>query len=248
MKKYLLILPVLALALSFGAYKAYADIYGSSLIAWWTMDSNAVSGTSLIDKSGNSNTGTINNGPTAMAGKTGQALLFNGVNQNVDIPTFSANSWTVNIWAKYYGTVYGNYTFLSFDNYPATPRDCILIKAAAANAYQYAFCVNNTVQFSSPAITGLNIANWNMITLVFDDTTGNGYVYINGKYQLGYVLTGGGPYSYIDGRLANHYYSSTEYEYSNVALDDVRIYNRLLTTPEVQQLYYQTQGTHGGFN
>ncbi len=52
-------------------------------IGRWALDES--SGSTAIDSSGNGHNGTLVNAPTRIAGKTGNALRFNGVDQSVDI-------------------------------------------------------------------------------------------------------------------------------------------------------------------
>jgi hypothetical protein len=58
----------------------------SGLVGYWTMDDKNISGTTVTDKSGNGNNGTIS-GATKTAGKLGQALKFDGTS-NKKIPKF----------------------------------------------------------------------------------------------------------------------------------------------------------------
>ena len=65
---------------------------------------DAGSGTNLIDYSGNANTGTIV-GPTWTAGKYGNALLFDGINDRIDIPNsasldISGNGISISMWVN----------------------------------------------------------------------------------------------------------------------------------------------------
>ena len=63
------------------------------------------SGTTWTDLSGNGNTGTLINGPTYNSANGG-AIVFDGVNDYVDVPAFSALSFgtgdfSISIWAKF---------------------------------------------------------------------------------------------------------------------------------------------------
>ena len=106
-------LVVLAVAVAF-AGTARAD-----LVSYWTFDAADISGSTLTDVVAGVNDGTIYNSPTAVAGKFGEALSFNGSNQYVEIPhsasldldgpfavsawvnTTSAGGWFRTIVAKY---------------------------------------------------------------------------------------------------------------------------------------------------
>ncbi|HJY81928.1 MAG TPA: LamG-like jellyroll fold domain-containing protein, partial [Candidatus Binatia bacterium] len=65
---------------------------------------NEGGGTTASDASGNGHTGTVVNSPTWTTGKVGSALLLNGTNQYVDVPSNSAfnltGDLTVAAWVK----------------------------------------------------------------------------------------------------------------------------------------------------
>src|SRR3989344_4528479 len=98
MKRFLLlVLPVLLLGLGISFYYAYEPIQAgvrrvltinknisdNGLIAYWTMDELDKEGTTLRDKGGNLNHGTLTNSPTFTKGILGDALSVNGTNQYV---------------------------------------------------------------------------------------------------------------------------------------------------------------------
>lgn len=78
----------------------------SGPIAEWNL--NETSGTTAIDSTGNGNTGTLVNSPTYIAGKSGNALSFDGVNDymstNVQIaPATSSTLQSFTAWTYYPG-------------------------------------------------------------------------------------------------------------------------------------------------
>jgi hypothetical protein len=62
--------------------------YAPSPVGYWKMDENT--GTLANDSSGNGNAGTLTNGPTWAAGKSGSAVNFNGSNSYIDVPNSSS--------------------------------------------------------------------------------------------------------------------------------------------------------------
>jgi hypothetical protein len=70
-------------------------------VGHWTLDER--SGTTANDITGNANTGTLTSGPQWTAGKLGQGLQFDGVNDNVNVGTgtgLSPSNWTISTWVK----------------------------------------------------------------------------------------------------------------------------------------------------
>lgn len=80
------------------------------LVGYWSFDSGDVSGTTVLDQSGDGNNGTTANDPKQVPGKLAQALSFNGTSQYVSVP-YSASLAppvvSVSAWA-YYNSVPGN--------------------------------------------------------------------------------------------------------------------------------------------
>ena len=60
------------------------------------------SGTAWSDLSGNSNTGTLTNGPTFSAGNMG-SILFDGTNDWINLPTagFGGTTFSIDFWIKF---------------------------------------------------------------------------------------------------------------------------------------------------
>ena len=74
----------------------------SGLVAYWKFDEG--SGTTVSDSSGNGNTGTLVNGPLWTAGRVGNALFFDGIDDNVTVPDSNSldlsSSFTLSAWVN----------------------------------------------------------------------------------------------------------------------------------------------------
>jgi len=225
---------------------SHADIT-TGLVGWWRFDeatSGTCSGASILDSSGNSNTGTCNNSPTWTTGHLAGAMSFNGTNQNIsmngnNLPS-TTSSRTISVWEKttssflsgshyrnilYYGTYNTNQAiFLSISTEQST--------GAINNFYisQYGDRV-----FASSGNT-VNDGNWHQLCATYDGTTWR--LYIDGTASS----TAGGsnhPNMTTNTLLTN---SATIGEdpggdYFPGTLDDMRIYNRALSSSDVAQLY-----------
>ena len=81
-----------------------ATTIGNGLIAYWSFDET--SGTSVADRSGNGNTGTLTSGASFTSGKTNNGVNLNGSGSWVNIPnkTITGN-FTLAAWVNFSGTI-----------------------------------------------------------------------------------------------------------------------------------------------
>ena len=85
--------------------------------------------------------------------------------------------------------------------------------------------------------TAVNIGEWALITATINGTLGTIDIYLNGEYQASSSVLASihtNDQRYLIGAFG--YHDGTEF-FFNGAIDDVRIYNRVLTPQEIQQLY-----------
>lgn len=230
---------------------AKADIYGSSLVAWYTLDSNDISGTSVTDNSGSGNTGTTVNSPTLVTGKLAQALSFNGTSQYVSTPSMNVgNVFTVSVWAE-----------TNQANSALTPYIVVANRAAGAgngfsielNTYQttdkkiYFDTSNGSTVTSLSSSAGTWTDNvWHLITVVANRTTGVGSIYLDGSsVASGTIRT---DFNTTAALAIGSYIppDATRFHFPG-SIDDVRIYNRALSAAEVAALYYQGNGFSNSF-
>lgn len=211
-------------------------------------DSSYVSGSTVWkDISGNSNNGTLTNGPTFNTGSKGN-IAFDGVDDHVinsstsNIPTGNSNR-TIQCWA-----------------YPKTDINCFIQLGTSGGGnqvyivqyYNYPFPVVGTLYLFTD---GINISNnititgsqlpilnaWNYIT--FGNSGQNWFYYLNGKS----TLSGTWPTTlntigqkYIVGRRDE----ASPYGYVNGNISQVSIYNRALSADEILQNFNSTKGRY----
>ncbi len=202
------------------------------LVGCWSFDGSYAN---VPDCSGNNNTGTLTNGPIRAAGKIGQALDFDGVNDYILINDAGSTVLDINgpvsicVWFKTNSVVAGDRALVSDNdgfkeyNFELTGDDLLFSwnggteesYTTTANIFQtgvwYHACgmrvSNSEVRFY---VNGLNYAaTWNG----FDATPGN-----SGATNIG--------------RFGN-----ADSDYFNGLIDDVRIYNRALSATEIARLY-----------
>lgn len=209
--------------------------YNPTLKAWWRFDES--SGVVASDSSGNGNDGAIT-GAVRVAGKYGKALSFNGTSDYVDVP-YSASldnfdELTVSAWI---------YPIAN----PAVAYPSVVTKAAGAvgGFVLYFYTVNNTIQFMIQDSVGAIYATpivipafniWYHVVATYKrNATLN--LYVNGVPSTPTVAT-------RDERLT----LNAPVRISNLdswdlwkgVIDDVHIYNRVLSLAEIQALYAGT--------
>ncbi|MBF0570362.1 MAG: hypothetical protein HQL12_00680 [Candidatus Omnitrophica bacterium] len=201
------------------------------LVGWWRFDDvyPTVTGScsTVVDSSGNGNTGTCVSGPTWAAGQISTVvggLSFNGTNQFVNTAfTTQPAPCTVAAWVKPVSVS------LPTIEYSSVVDDGVY----SVRAEQYSnqpvgfthYGVNDYIYSPSYALTP-NV--WTH--LVFVQISGTSTLFANGMQQGTINQTFSCPAAYI-GREKN--YAQTYYG----SMADVRIYNRALSASEISQLY-----------
>lgn len=220
----------------------------SGLVGWWPMD--GVNGTSVPDASGGGYTGTTHGSPTLEQGKFGAGMLFNGNSQYADLgavtPSLPA---TFSLWMQIPATssaqrllthsgssVYNGFQLVettsgSSNVFSILLGDGVGCSSAhrqnfnisgtyAANTWHHVVVVVNSISSVSAYIDGTS-------KTVTNDGTGTGASY---GYFAGAHLDAGGTPDFGCGNAS----------YGAGVVDDVRVYNRALSSTEVTSLYNQT--------
>ena len=200
--------------------------FESGLVGYWPMEEG--SGNITRDLSPFGNTGTLLNSPTWTIGRYGKALNFVGASsQDVSMSntaSLSISTGTVSAWVN--GTnCTGNAGFCG-----------VVIKQLAYSLYT----LNNVFglyDWSAATFrsSGVNVADgkWHMITASFQSGVAGGTnLYVDGVLKLNTNMT----VTSQSFGLAIGYSNSTT-QYYNGKIDDVRVYNRVLSAAEIKQLY-----------
>jgi len=221
-----------------------ADMYREvtslgDLILYYTMSNG--SGTSLTDNSGNSNTGTLTNGPTwkasgCFAGPR-NALDFDGTNDFVDCGTAAntkiTDNLTISAWVKTSCTDGGWRTFLT-NHWLGFTSGMILAVSPTTGLFHYAFCQSTGVWTSrDPANSVTNDGKWHNIVITFQ--AGTIKTYFDGKLIDTYI-SGLSSIVYTNERtLQIGRDSGTEQEWWQGQIDEVSIWSRVLSENEVRE-------------
>ena len=204
-------------------------------MGYWAFDEG--SGTTTADGSGNAVTGTVR-GAVWTAGRSGSALGFDGVDDHVELGTFSASGSAITIAA-----------WFKADAFPNTvPR--IISKATTGTSIQHYFMLATANVDSVPRLRFRLMTNGSTKTLtatsgnlvagqwVHAAATYNGAtmrLYLNGV-QVGSRGVSGA----IDGsatapvRIGESPNGAGAFD---GVIDQVRVYNRVLSASEISSLY-----------
>lgn len=270
MKYYLAAILVFLIGIGIIAFFSFAkaDIYGSSLVGWWNMDNNQITGTALTDLSGSGNNGTLTNTPTTGGpGISGQSITFDGAD---DYIAYGAAT-TFN---------FGTATSFSYGGWFKTSTD----KLQRIMSTGQAGCNNGFMMMLLNTANGLgqiwggigggggsncasvrsttNYADgkWHLGLYVADQTAKTLILYVDGSKAGIQKLAGWGACPTITNNVADYSgcasinadastnlaigsHNGTQ-EYWNGQLEDIRIYNRALSASEVQALYYYGISQH----
>jgi len=194
-----------------------------NLVAWWTLDEG--SGTVALDWSGHGNHGTLANGPQWVNGYDGGALQFDGSDDSVIYYLPAEETWsayTVAVWAKA-GSIWQSNNSCVFANH--------MIYATDTPSFQFSFDAVNNYQYhgSVDQIMGPVTTAWVHLAATCDGPTTN--LYYNGDLVAS-VSTGAinpvfSKFAIGINRAEDNWFEGT--------IDNVRIYDKVLTADEIQQ-------------
>ncbi|MGN6369692.1 MAG: PKD domain-containing protein, partial [Phycisphaerae bacterium] len=217
-----------------------ANTIYSGQVGHWTFDSDA------SDSSGNGNNGTLTNGAlidtTPSTNKVGAGKLsLDGTNDYVDlashVSSFSGmTQGTISAWIK---TTMGG------------TRDILTLNDNSGNNYASLYLAGGKLEFevfnSSDKLdvasnATVNDGNWHQVAVTVD-ATGN-KLYVDGVAAASTYFTGNSStQAFFSAVSALSYMEIGSYKYSTGlselfagAIDDVRVYNRALTSTDIAQL------------
>lgn len=202
----------------------------TNLIGQWKFDETV--GNTAIDNSGRGNNASLIGGPVRVNTLKDRGLKFSGSNQYTIISSTSklalSNSLTISFWSRL-GTTAGS-------RYVMTKRlgqdDYAIVFGFIAGKYElYGEFFTGTAPRTA-LTTSVVDTDWHLITFTYDGATVNGY--LDGKLDV----QSNKVFSFGDSGGALRFATSTGgVDFYNGTLNDVRLYNRPLTSQEVLTLY-----------
>jgi alpha-tubulin suppressor-like RCC1 family protein len=206
-------------------------------VGYWQL--NEGTGTTTVDASGNSNNGTLTSSPSWVTGEFGGALNFNGTSSYVDLNNTTSSGAlkpplpvTISAWIKL-TSASGYQAIFASDNFNSVYAGCLLETNGGKLECVYATGDNSFTFRSKVGTTVMSAGQWYHVAAVIQGpTTMN--LYVNGVDDGGtYAGTGTGlGYTTTSSKIGCRNGST----YFNGAIDDVRFYNRVLSSTEVELL------------
>ncbi len=207
---------------------------GADLVGEWKFDNNT------NDSSGYENNGTMGDDPSYVAGMFGQALEFDGNDYidcgNNDVLDMNNKDMTMSLWVKLKGSGTRNIAGQVYCwrwNYGMIAQGTnyhIQLTNDSGNTYGY--------NAGGP----LDNDKWYFLAFAIKNDSNELIPYINGEKLSTIDITSALPLSPITSgcwvRFAMGRHGSGT-EYFNGTLDEVQVYNRVLSSTEVQHLYAQ---------
>ncbi len=208
----------------------------------WKLDSS--SGTTATDSSGNSNTGTLTGGPTWVAGKIGNGLNFDGVDDRVNVGSGATldnlPALTFSAWIKADTLGEGGKGRIIDKTTGSAPVNGWIFDVDGTNQLSFIVDYTTTDLKRSSATNAITTGAWYHVAVTWTGsaTATNIKFYVNGV-ETGYGTTTNGSGTRVNdgtasGSIGN---DSTGARTFDGVLDDVRAYNRVLSTTEITAIY-----------
>jgi len=203
------------------------------LVAYWGFDEG--SGTTAGDGAG-PNTGALTNGPLWSPGRIDGGLLFDGVDDYVEVPDHSSLDITADLTLS---------AWIKPRSLGQNSQGRIIDKASDDGTVGYVFRVNssNRIGFQQHGQTGgvlsadavITLNSWQHVVVVVSGGT-NVTFYVDGVNRGGGSLTGPIAANAKPLRIGNRHDGNRMFDGS---IDEVRVFDRALTASEVTALYDQ---------
>jgi len=240
-----------ALGLSVGAIEALFTQQGiafaksmdftSGLAGYWKFDDG--SGTTAVDSSAGGNNGTLKSGPTWTTGRINGALSFNGSSTEVDINKNvidTSKDFSVAAWVQLSNTN----VFASAVSQDGTNVSGFYLQCTNAGRFAFSMISSDSTQgqsirATSPFNPSTNL--WYHLVGVHDATNNQIKLYVNGTLvdtqSVGAAWKAVGETVIGRGR-----YGGNPVDFWPGLIDDVHVYNRILSDQDVAVLYNSAPG------
>lgn len=224
--------------------KSKTDRLANGLIGYWTFDGNKIAGVTAYDSGSGGNNGTMTNGPTPTIGKVGQALRFDGTDDYVSIGNSSthsfdrANSFSISAWF-YKNSITGPLGIFTKQNTTAgqfTGYGIAILNNNLTPSFGLQSNTSNLANITAPAVSA---GAWHHIVGTYDgSSSASGLkMYVDGVLQSSTITSDTLTSSIVNTVAPQISGRNGANQLSAGSIDDVRLYNRVLTSDEAKALY-----------
>ena len=218
----------------------------NGLVGYWTMNEGV--GTRADDVSGYKNNGTLVNSPSWVAGKIGKALSFNGTNSYVAVPSIdSSGTNVVSVsWWMYKSSFNNSISIIAeaSSNFNVSTTGWVI--GPDDNTGYFAVGLRGNVGYSIGYYNRPSPLMWHHYVALFDKSKTSNEVsfYIDGVLQTAasYANNNNNTNNFGNDVFYMGMRAGAQYPLAG-KVDDMRIYNRLLTSYEILDLYKAGGGT-----
>ena len=212
------------------------NIYNTTgLVGSWHFSEG--SGTLAADSSGSNNDGTFVSSPVWVSGKFGSGLLFDGLDDYVNVGNKASarptSALTMEAWVK----VNTSGSTLSFIGAQSGTGWGAMIRKLSTNAVQWNMKIGGIEDRVVTSVSTLSTGVWYHLALTYNGSVMTGY--INGVPD-GSSLSVSGTINW-DAAYNTLIGSGQGSSFMNGTIDEVRIYNRSLSLQEIQEHYNATK-------
>ena len=208
----------------------------AGMIGYWNFDEG--SGTVAHDTSGSGFTGTVN-GATWATGKINSGLSFNGTTSYVATPNILLTTFSVSTWVNSAVTTQSGYTRIVESQYSSG-----FYLGVNSTGTKYKFIVNSATGSTGGcglafgcAEGGTLTTGWHLVTGTFDGSSAK--LYVDNVLAASDTFTP--PVNANFPLYIGRYFAGGGFNW-NGGIDEVRLYNRALTSAEVSSIFAFTGG------
>jgi hypothetical protein len=213
-------------------------ISNPNLVGWWPLDEG--SGSVAVDWSGHDNHGTLVGEPKRVAGQDGDALEFDGTDDFVNIGLGAGG---------YFSTLNSGFTVAAWINRASAGTNDVIFGAgrnpegtsagANNNGWKLSITSGDVITFTTLGVldytssTGVPIGQWIHVAATLNEDGTEAKIYLNGN--LAETISGNSPANPANGLFAIGFGATWDLEFFDGMIDDVRVYNKILTAEEITE-------------
>jgi len=184
---------------------------------------------------------TGNGGTQYIGGYINRGAVFNGSSSVIQASGLNQffNNWNDASWSAWINTTDTSSQFIVCEQTNA--QNYKILGSVSSSKFTITTRKSGTV-YSASSTTSINDGNWHHVLATYDNSTGTVKGYVDGSEEIS-IATGGtssGTFSVFDFCIGANKQGSSIYNPFNGKIDQVRFFNKALSSSEVTTLYGET--------